>query len=151
MGQLVGSGSVLARSASSDVSSASASAPPSAAADDFRVAIGKHLEDLSRQLAVIKQLKSADWGYPGRLEWHVDQLSWITDATGRAAQLVGEAEAGGDWSARKFAEAGTELTAAIFGLKAVSIVLAYDDLHYEVEKQYPHVTARPRNGVRDGP
>jgi hypothetical protein len=115
---------------------------PVAAAHDFRVLIAKHLGDLSRHLAMVKQLVREPsgphaMGAPPQLEWQVEQLAWITEAAGRAAQLVGEAERGGEGSAGKLAEAGTELTATIFGLKALAILLVYDDFYLEATTQYP--------------
>ncbi|HET6871224.1 MAG TPA: hypothetical protein VFH80_35250 [Solirubrobacteraceae bacterium] len=119
---------------------------PGATAHEFRQAIAKHADDVSRTLAILKHLAPNGLAFP-HLDWHVEQLSWITEATARATQLVGEAEAGGEMTARKFAEAGTELTAAIFGLKAVSIILAYDDLFFEVATHYQGFTDRARGGM----
>jgi hypothetical protein len=129
---------------------------PAAAAHDFRVAIARHLEDVTKMVATVKGLKSA-WepsegfhpgpAWPEAIEWHVDQLSRIIDTTHRAAQLVDEAEKGDNWSERRFAEAGAALTGAIFALKTLAIVLAYDDLYYEVAKQYPGATDKPRGGM----
>ena len=117
---------------------------PVAAAHDFRVLIAKHLGDLSRHLAIVKQLtRDVRDGVPffgappPQLEWQVEQLAWITEAAGRAAQLAGEAERGGEGSAGKLAEAGTELTATIFGLKALAILLVYDDFYLEATTHYP--------------
>jgi hypothetical protein len=142
---MVGSGLVIARSPS--VCTAST------AADDFRVALEVQVHDLSNLAATIKQLvpePSLEAGeIRDKLEWSVEQLAWITEATGRAAQLVAEGEAApGEASERKFAEAGTDLTAAIFGLKAVSILLVYDYFYYEVAKERPMATGRASKGVR---
>lgn len=139
---MVGSGSVLARAPS-----------VCTATDDFRVALDVQARDLSNLAATIKQLVPEPSLEAGaireRLEFYVDQLEWITEATGRAAQLVAEAEAApGEASERKLAEAGTELTAAIFGLKAVAILLVYDYFLYEVAKERPTATDRARQGVR---
>ncbi|HEY6526448.1 MAG TPA: hypothetical protein VIY10_21870 [Solirubrobacteraceae bacterium] len=113
---------------------------PGATAHDFRVAIASHGADVQRYLALLKQLipdgGPSEWGFKSRLDWQADQMTWIVEATGRARQLVDEAQAGGDSSAQKFDEAGTELTAAIFGLRVLATILMYDDFQHEVETQY---------------
>ncbi len=87
-----------------------------------------------------------------RLDWLVDQLTWVTHAMGWAIRLADEAKAGGPDSGKKLAEAGIQLTAAIFGARAVSILLAYDAFHYEVAHAYnlpkdKHLADRPRDGA----
>lgn len=143
-----------------DYGAAHGTALPAATAHDFRVAIAKHVDDVAKMVATVKTLESA-WKPPSdrfdpsafgpesskAVEWHVDQLSKIIDATHQAARLVDEAEKGDEWSERRFAQAGSALTGAIFGLKALAVVLAYDDLYYEVAKRYPGATARPRGGM----
>src|SRR5262249_54631035 len=88
-----------------------------------------------------------EYTFRSRLEWQIDQLAWVTDGVKRATELVNEAQNGGGDAAKKFTAAGNELTASIFGLKALAILLAYDDLEYEVEREYPHTVAGPRNAA----
>jgi hypothetical protein len=143
--QMVGSGAVLARSPSFST------APT--VADDFRAALDVQVRALGNLAATIKKLvpepsfESRD--IRDKLESYVDQLAWITEATGRAAQLVAEGEAApGEAGERKFAEAGTELTAAVFGLKAVAVLLTYDFYFYELIKEHSTATDRAAMGVR---
>ena len=143
--QMVGSGAVLARSPS-------ASTAPTVA-DDFRAALDAQVRALGNLAATIKKLvpepSFETRGIRDKLESYVDQLAWITEATGRAAQLVAEGEAApGEAGERKFAEAGTELTAAVFGLKAVAVLLTYDFYFYELIKEHSTATDRAAMGVR---
>jgi hypothetical protein len=143
--QMVGSGAVLARSPSFST------APT--VGDDFRAALDVQVRALANLAATIKKLvpepsfETRD--IRDKLESYVDQLAWITEATGRAAQLVAEGEAApGEAGERKFAEAGTELTAAVFGLKAVAVLLTYDFYFYELIKEHSTATDRAAMGVR---
>jgi hypothetical protein len=145
VGQMVGSGPVLARSPSF-------STAPTATAE-FHAALEVQAHDLSSLVAAIKQLvpepSFETRGMREMLETYVDQLAWITEATGRAAQLVSEAEAAaGEASERKLADAGTELTAAIFGLKAVSSLFVYDYFYYQLLAEHSTATDRAAKGVR---
>jgi hypothetical protein len=149
--QMVGSGPVLARHPSFGSAPTAAGAPT--AADEFRAALDVQVRALSNLAATIKKLvpepsfETRD--IRGKLESYVDQLAWITEATGRAAQLVAEGEAApGEAGERKLAEAGTELTAAVFGLKAVAVLLTYDYFYYQLIKEHASATDRAAMGVR---
>ena len=148
---MVGSGAVLARAPS--FAPAPPTATPPSVADDFRAALDIQVRSLGNLAATIKKLvpepsfETRD--IRDKLESYVDQLAWITEATGRAAQLVAEGEAApGEAGERKFAEAGTELTAAVFGLKTVSVLLTYDYYYYELINAHASATDRAAMGVR---
>ncbi|MFL6126298.1 hypothetical protein, partial [Actinophytocola sp.] len=129
---------------------------PAATAYEFRQVLKSHVADLRRHLEALQQIRTdvppaTELGMTlnrDRLvEWHLDQLAWIEEATRHAGTLVSEAEGGGTGSAQKFADAGTELTTAIFGLRTLAIILAYEGLNYEVATRYP-VTDLTQQGVR---
>jgi hypothetical protein len=112
----------------------------------------KRTGDTIRGMLPLGRLKSGKEEFSNRLEWLVDQLTWVTHAMVWALRLADEAQAGGPDSAKKFAEAGTHLTAAMFGARAVSILLVYDAFYYEVLNAFPaptewHLADGPRDGA----
>jgi len=150
---MVGNGSVLARAPSFGPAPTTVDGASSTAADEFRAALDVQVRALANLAATIKKLvpepSFETWDIRDKLESYVDQLVWITEATARAAQLVAEGEASpGEAGERKFADAGTELTAAVFGLKAVAVLLTYDYYYYELIKQHSTATDRAAMGVR---
>jgi hypothetical protein len=115
---------------------------PAEATERFHEVIPELAADVRRLNETIKQLlprgrfKVGADEFVRRLDWLVGQLTWVTHAMGWARRLADEAKAGGPERANQLAAAGTHLTAAIFGARAVSILLAYDAFLYEEQNAY---------------
>jgi hypothetical protein len=64
-------------------------------------------------------------GFYAEAEWDADQLGWIVDAMSEALQRAASAEAGGPQSEQLLRDAGTRVTASVFGAQAVAVHIAY--------------------------